>query len=216
MRIVCLLVMLVALVSVTCATPEVVPSTQAVSTTQISDPVRVNGLEVQIVCSIAWTLPKSSKSEDIPLQIWMTNKTDKRICVNLSELQIILIDSGGNERQKPLGSNASVPIAPVTIDEGQSLTLDRPVKFERAPDGFLLEWNDGSGFIWSCNELMPERYSLQVLYQNAAHMKEPSKMGMALGWSTGPFWVGRIVTAPLAVVIDDHSVGATTGLGTKP
>ena len=58
-------------------------SQPALPTTQASEPVRVNGVEFQLVAATLWPVPTDSNPTTLPLALKLTNHTGKAMQVNV-------------------------------------------------------------------------------------------------------------------------------------
>lgn len=161
-----------------------------------TDPVRVNGMDFQLVAPALWLTPTDEKGTAIPLALRATNRSDTDQLFDVDGAwTIVLKDETG--KQLPVaegvdGLNKRHP--PASIAKGQSAALDRTAQLRRANDKdgtFWLAGQVGLSF-WRFDGLKLGRYTLALTYENTD-----------AGPKDAPHWVGKVSTKELAIDITD-------------
>lgn len=161
-----------------------------------TDPVRVNGLDFQLVASVVWVTPAEKHETTIPLKLKVTNQTDKAVQLDLFDtLNIQMKDAEGTELRMVATRDRSFRPNPLTVDKGQIGTIDRTAKLQPLDEKLgqvRLVGSDGAGGIWYFDGLKPGKHTVRITYQNAE-----------AGTKDVPIWVGKATTNELTVEIAD-------------
>jgi len=172
-------------------TPATQSSTQpAKADLKESEPVRVNGVDFQLVAPVVWVVPTDKMEETtIPWKLKVTNQTGKDIEFDVEGAwRITLTDADGKERMW-LTKTEGIPQRPVLVVQGHNILLDHTVLFKRmgweASESYVRALDGTSA--WGPVGLKLGQYAISVSYES----RDES------------VWSGKVITKAVQFEITD-------------
>src|SRR5262249_52990638 len=125
----------------------------------------------------------------IDLGLRFTNRGDKALRLNLADtIRPVLKYADGKEVKVSGGRRETYPVEPVLVAPGKSDTVRWRARVEslKNKNAFRLTWTDGTGFVWTFDEVATGKYFLHFEYENTRGEK---------------FWTGKATTNDVEFVI---------------
>lgn len=176
----------------------------------VSDAIRVNGLDFQIVGVPFWPTPAAGTGSKIPLVLKLTNHTDGAVQVNMSDtIHVRMKDAAGKEVASRWIERGTIETPrPLLLAKGKSATIDHASTLypDSQREGLLeLDCPPVSGGTLCFNGLKPGSYSVYFTCENKE--KLPAGIKPIVDPQQAPFWIGKAVSKELAVTIADRPAG---------
>jgi hypothetical protein len=165
-----------------------------------SKPVRVDGVDFQVVADRRWPLPAEGKQQTVAIQLRVTNTTDKDVHFLIWEQPTVeLTTADGKKLEWGYGRNGTAPVMFMLVEAGKSRMFSRTATlYGRVGDTFpRVEGRDNSGGLWYYTGIGPGKYKLTVAYAN----KQAKGNDLDL-------WVGKVVTEAVEVEIPNDVAAA--------
>jgi RNA polymerase sigma factor (sigma-70 family) len=155
-----------------------------------SEPVRVNGVDFEVVTDARWLVPVPGKSTQIALGLRVTNRTDRELTFNLSDTFTLDVR---NANGKALGYDysrwGSRRVPQLRLAAGRSDTVSWPGQLQWREDGETLQLTgmDPSGGTWIIAGVRPGTCAVRWRYQTT---ERPNDL-----------WVGKVETKAARVEV---------------
>jgi len=165
-----------------------------------TEPVRVNGLDFQLVAPTVWGVLGEKQEATIPLMLKVTNQTGDGVALNLNDtIDLTLKDADGKELPIDIKRLRTGICPPLLVEKGKSCIVDRTAKLQPVvdkPGQFRLVGSDGIGGVWQFEALKPGKYTLCMTYDSDRANFRAKDVA---------YWVGKATTKELGVEITDKN-----------
>lgn len=165
-----------------------------------SEPVRVNGVDLQAVADARWRMPEHGAEREADLGLRVTNRTDKPLPFNLFDtVWVRMNNAAGKALQMDGGRNGTRRLPPLLVEVGKSQTVSRKAKLVWGNDraSLRLIGYDGTGGVWYFDALGPGKYTIRFDCENTQEAPVPQP-GEA---PAPPYWIGQATTQPVTIEI---------------